>query len=89
MKPKGVKKMGKGWIVLTSDPILIKGMCKKSVFDLGQNDVTPLTSHTPLAMLTALTEVETEKQQSRRRKKQAAPRQTRSRKKRGGSPPQE
>jgi hypothetical protein len=89
MKAKGVKKMGKGWVILPDDPILIKGMGQKNVFDLGPNDVTPFTSHTPPAMLTALTELEADKQQTRRRKKPAAPRQTRSRKKKGGSPPQE
>ncbi|HJT79436.1 MAG TPA: helix-turn-helix transcriptional regulator [Gemmataceae bacterium] len=62
MTGSAVKKMGKGWVVLPSDPELLAALSKPRIFDLGLNDVDPLTSNLPAAARDVLLELDRERQ---------------------------
>jgi hypothetical protein len=71
MTTAAVKKMGKQWVVLPSDPELLAALGKSRVFDLGLNDVEPLTANLPPESREALVALDQEKQ--RQLDKQAPP----------------
>ena len=63
MTGAAVKKMGKGWIVLPSDPELLRALGKPRIFELGLADVESMTSSLPAEARTVLQELDDEKKQ--------------------------
>ncbi|MBY0527522.1 MAG: helix-turn-helix domain-containing protein [Gemmataceae bacterium] len=63
MTGTAVKKMGKGWIVLPSDPELLKALGKPRIFDLGLAEIEPMTSSLPTDVRTVLQNLDDEKKQ--------------------------
>lgn len=57
-----VKKMGKSWVVLPSDPELLRALAKPRIFDLGLADVEDRTSFLPEDVRRVLQELDNEKQ---------------------------
>ncbi len=70
MTSAAVKKMGKQWVVLPSDPELLTALCKSRIFDLALADIEPATSKLPNEARMALVELDQEEQ--RQLDKQAA-----------------
>ena len=68
MTGAAVKKMGKGWVVLPSDPELLKALGKPRIFDLGLAEVEGMTSSLPPDARAVLQDFDDE----RKRQQQAA-----------------
>lgn len=64
MPAPAVKKMGKCWVILPTDPELLAGISKRTIFDLGLADIEPLTSRLPAEMRAVLEKLDKEKHQS-------------------------